>query len=78
LLIILAHFWMLRRLGLYRTPSEFTGRYVARCGYKYGITPGVETPITPDGLGDSTVVMGWKGFGVPMPQSRIYSILAAI
>jgi hypothetical protein len=28
-----------------------------------GSPPGLETPITPDGPGDSTLVMGWKGCG---------------
>ena len=37
-------------VGLYRTPSKFTGRQFARSGATGGLL-GVETPDTPDGPG---------------------------
>jgi hypothetical protein len=47
---------------LYRTPSNFPGRYIARCGKSMGPRGGQkETPITPDEPGDPTQVMKWKG-----------------
>jgi hypothetical protein len=43
--------------------SNFTGIYIAGFGKKYGGYPGVETPLTPDGPGDSTLVMLCKVLG---------------
>jgi hypothetical protein len=50
---------------LYRTPSKFSGRYIARHRKKYGAHPWVESPNTPDGLDagggvEGVGVEGWR------------------
>jgi hypothetical protein len=49
---------------LYRTPSKFSGRYIARHRKKYGGRPWVESPNTPDEPGVLDAGDAVEGLGV--------------
>ncbi len=49
--------------GLYKTPSKFTGRYIAKSRAKGGLPPGKKLQLHPTKLTWSTRVMWWKGLG---------------